>query len=786
MTKLLLKKVQRSMWEERLSYLACVLVIGIGIMLFVALSNVSDSLNAALDSFYAETRLAEVFAQVRQMPRSSASALNTIAGIKEVMPRLVLDVPVYNISSEHIVTLRLHGTDPEVGNPLNAYIFTGKDISDLHDILVDPDFLVANSLDVGANLQLVIAGKLLDFIIGGTFQGPEFVYTVAGASGFLPDPERFGIAYVHLAALEAATGYLGYINDLTFSLEEGYTFKDIQDELATALSPYGLLTLYELKDHVSFFLTDMEVSTIGSVSKVMPLLFLGIAGAVLYIMMRRMIEQERSHIGTLKAFGYNDSTVMLTYMLHGSITGLIGGVYGALLGIPVTNFYYTLMLMFFKIPNVTAKITLSYSLWGIILSLVIATLAALMGVRGALNLRPAEAMRPAAPTAVTATIWDRSPLLKLLLTSRGMMSLRYLVRNPLRAIFIALCMTLSTTMMTVIFSFNLMIEQMMYAELEQAQTFEYKVTLLNPADYTAAVSAIAALEGTRETEAILEMPLRIQHQNRHDIAVIIGVPLGARLYHIIDDDYTKYQPLQDGLILSAKLAAALGAIPGSVLEIESPWLSERVTLPVAKVIAQPFGNYGYLELEAFCALLGSRPLASTIMLNVANGYDASFKAALLAAKNIATVENKARILQGYRELMDPFAFLYFLLGVMAIGISFVVIYNISRVSLSERNRELATMRVLGMSVTETNEVIAFEHWLLCAVAVIAAIPMALGVRQGLSGLFDTDIFAIPTTTPFSAFVYSTIGSFAAVWLANRSVSRAISKFDLVQVLKERE
>ena len=126
------------------------------------------------------------------------------------------------------------------------------------------------------------------------------------------------------------------------------------------------------------------------------------------------------------------------------------------------------------------------------------------------------------------------------------------------------------------------------------------------------------------------------------------------------------------------------------------------------------------------------------------------------------------------------------MAAMAISIGFAVVYNISKVSLSERSRELATMRVLGLSIAETNEVITFEHWLLCFLSILLGIPLALVLRQMLSGLFDSDVFSIPLTTPISAVILSALGCMVSIALANRSVGRSIGQFDLVDVLKERE
>jgi putative ABC transport system permease protein len=126
------------------------------------------------------------------------------------------------------------------------------------------------------------------------------------------------------------------------------------------------------------------------------------------------------------------------------------------------------------------------------------------------------------------------------------------------------------------------------------------------------------------------------------------------------------------------------------------------------------------------------------------------------------------------------------MGLMSVAVGFAVIYNISKVSLSERSRELATMRVLGMTVRETNEIIAFEHWILSIVGIIAGIPITIGMRFALSNMMDMEMFVIPGRTAPEAFLLAALGCMCMVFMANQADRGAIRKFDLVEVLKERE
>ncbi|MCL2548556.1 MAG: ABC transporter permease, partial [Symbiobacteriaceae bacterium] len=658
MIALLLRKILRSMWESRRAYLACVIVIGIGIMIFIALSSVSISLRNAVNIFYDDCRLADVFAGVRAMPRSSVSALERVEGVDLAAPRLALDVRVLTERSDKVVTLRLMGSLPDQEVALNDYIHIGSPIRDLQDILLDPDFIEAHHLAIGDTLETIIGGARTYFRICGIVQSPEYIYIIPSAKTILPDSESFGYAFVHNLTLETTSGNVGLINELGFSLQDGYSFIDIKDELEGALKPYGLVSLYERKDQVSYMMTDIELKTVAAVSRIMPTFFLSIASAVLYIMLRRIVEQERVIIGTLKAFGFADRIILACYILYGTICGLFGGLFGAILSFPMSRLYYYMLLLFYNIPEVAMHINPLFFFQGILLSIGISSIAAFFGVRGVLHLRPAESMRPAAPTSIKESFLDRSRLLKAALTSRGMMSFRYLRRNKVRAGFIMLSMALCSAMMTVVFSMNLMIDQIMLAQMERAQVYDYQISLHRPTGYTAVVNSIGSLEGVREAEGIFELPTALIYENVRKGVMLIGVPEGSQLYHIIDDDYRRYLPPQNGLLLNQGLADKLGIKEGDLLELDSPLLSESIYLPVIRIISQPFGNSGYMELNALCQRIGIDSAATTIVFNADPSEKAAMIVELLDARNVAVFEDKAGILQGYKDMMAPFRFLF--------------------------------------------------------------------------------------------------------------------------------
>jgi putative ABC transport system permease protein len=123
---------------------------------------------------------------------------------------------------------------------------------------------------------------------------------------------------------------------------------------------------------------------------------------------------------------------------------------------------------------------------------------------------------------------------------------------------------------------------------------------------------------------------------------------------------------------------------------------------------------------------------------------------------------------------------------MCAAVGFAIIYNTATISLSERKREYATLRVLGMTVNEVCEIMNFEYWVLTAVAMALGVPFSIFLNQSMISIVDTDMMSMPSSLPTNAFIVGVVGCAAAVMLSNYSAKRRIKRFDMVEVLKERE
>ena len=145
-----------------------------------------------------------------------------------------------------------------------------------------------------------------------------------------------------------------------------------------------------------------------------------------------------------------------------------------------------------------------------------------------------------------------------------------------------------------------------------------------------------------------------------------------------------------------------------------------------------------------------------------------------------------KLMKKTRELMDSFGSMIYFYAFLGIVIGFAIIYNSAVITLAERNRELATMMVMGMTAQEVLSVITFEQWFLGFFGMAAAIPLSYLMLAGMSEALSTDVYTIPSRVTPLSFLISLLVTAGAIWLAQRAAARKVHRLSLVQVLKSIE
>ena len=784
----------RKMWREfgvnKTAYLACITVIAIGLMLFVSLSVIVEGLEDTKSSFYSDYRFADGFAVVRGISQTQAERLATVEGVERLDGRLIKDVRVVAPNNEDNVYLRLVSIRPEQTDRLNDVMIVEGMLptSGAREILVDSAYLEANAVRLGGTIPVIIAGNQVELIVTGSSLSPEFVFALHSPMDIYPDPNVFGVAYIPLDVLQGLFGEES-LNSIVFTIAEGYSYEDVEGRLKPRLQSFGLESIYPRKDQISEAMLEQEIVGLQSMITSIPILFLFVAATILYILLKRMVEQQRGQIGILKALGYSNREITVHYLSYALIIGALGGVLGSVAGFFLTFPLMTIYETFYALPGLSGQFSLSYFIKGVLFSTFFGVLAGYFGSKEIRDLQPSEAMRPPAPPLAKETFLERWRGYWNNLTVQGKMATRNAFRNYGRSFFTMIGITFAFSLIAVTWYFTVMMDSLILDQFTKVQTHDVKINFIAPVHSRDARLELSRLRGVNRFEAYLEAPATLKQLWYEEDTVILGIEADSEMYNLLSSDGRRVALPAEGIILSQNLAEKLHAKVGDRLEIESPYAKDKETTvycEVVDIIPQYLGANGYMEIDALGRLLGQGRISSAALLSVEEGAFPFLKDRFREASGVFSVEERGTLLKKFVELMESYNFMYVVMVIFGILTGFAVIYNSGIVSLSERKRELASLRVMGMTSTEVLQVLSFEQWFISFFGILLGIPMTMFFLQGMAASLNTDIFTIPVKFELQPFLLGTLITVASIWLTQRVIFSKIRGLSMVEALKERD
>lgn len=779
------RKLVRTLWRIKGQVLAIALVVASGVAMFIMALTALRALQESRDAFYEQGRFGEVFAHLERAPLTLKPKIAAIPGVRTVELRVVgnatLDVP----GTMEPVIGRLVSLPPDGHAGLNAILLRsgrlpGRGRDD--EVVVSEAFALAHGFRMGESLSAVVNGRQSRLRVVGVALSPEFVYAVAPGM-LMPDDRRYGVLWMDEDALAAAYDLKQAFNDVVLRIDHGAQADEVMRRLDLVLERYGGLASYPRDDQVSHALLSGELDQLRALSKMVPPVFLGIAAFLLNVMISRLVAVEREQIGLMKACGYHDGAIARHYLALTLVITAIGaaiGVAGGLwLGSALTGIYGRLyhfpVLLYEPVP------------WVIAAALLIAggagTGGALAAAARAARLPPATAMMPAPPTAYR----DLAPGLARRLTQPSRIILRNILRWPLRSALTVLGIALAMgDIVASLFGFD-SVDRMIDLNFFTAQRYEALVTFTH-AKEGGIVYETGRLPGVVAAEPFRAVAVRLRHGHRSKRTSITGLVAEPSLHRIVDAELRVVAPPRDGLLVSPKLAEVLAAAPGDVLTVEVLEGERQVLrLPVAAIVEEYLGTPAYMDLAALNRALGEGVRVSGAYLLV----DAAAKPALFArlkeTPGVATVSIKSATLESFRRTMAESMeiMLIFYIGFGAV-IALGVLYNSARIALSERARELATLRVLGFTRFEVSYILLGELTLLTVAALPLGCVLGYGWAWSIVQAFENDMFIIPLVIDRATYGIAALTVLASALLAGWLVRRRIDALDMVAVLKTRE
>ncbi|MCL5059308.1 MAG: ABC transporter permease [Candidatus Thermoplasmatota archaeon] len=784
------RKLFRDLWHLRGQVLAIAAVITGGVATMVMSLSTYDSLVTTRDRFYAEYRFAEVFASLKRAPEPVAERLAAIPGVERLETRVKAGVKLEVAGFSDPVTGQLLSL-PDAGEAqLNRlHLKRGRTVRpwSTDEVVLSDTFADAHRFQPGDTLAAIINGKRKPLVVVGVAVSPEYVYQIAPGAMF-PDFKRYGVLWMGRNALAAAYDMEGAFNQVSLTLARGARDQDVIDRVDAILGPYGSTGAYGRRDQFSNRFLSEELKQLRTMATIFPAIFLGVAAFLLNVVLSRLVALQRDQIAILKAFGHSYLAIGAHYVklvLLMAVLGVAGGVaLGAWFGQGLSGVY---METTFRFPYLDYRLDAGVILIALGISAVAAVSGTLFSVARAVRLPPAEGMRPEMPVAYRATLVERIGLQRWFAAPTRMI-LRHIERRPLKSLLTVLGIACACGLMMVGNYQKGAIDFMVDVQFRQAAREDLALAFIEPTSGRA-LHELAALPGVDFVEGFRDVPAILRFGQYRHRGAIFGIQPEGRLHRSLDRNLRPVALPPGGVVLTDHLATnILHVKPGDMLTLEVLEGSRPVRqVPVLGITRQFLGVSAYMQQESLNALMREGNTVSGAYLAVQPEAEQKLYARLHERPRVLGLVANAAAIQSLYATIGEFILFYNLVATLLAGaIGFGVVYNSARISLSERGRELASLRVLGFTRGEIAYILLGELALLT----LAAIPVGFAVGVGLVGIlvvaFQSELYRLPLIlTPENYAMGATVVIVSAL-LSGLLLWRRLGRLDLVAVLKTRE
>ena len=548
------------------------------------------------------------------------------------------------------------------------------------------------------------------------------------------------------------------------------------------LEPYGPVQVTDREHQLSNRLLQLDLDGFRGLALVFPLLFLMVGTLAVYTLLNRLMQSQRSQIGVMRAMGYSRGSILKHYLGFGILIGLTGSTLGVVLGWLLSDLVTHGYASSLNVPFVVVSANWGLIAIGFAAGLAAAVVSSLIPAWSAANIPPAEAMRPAAPSQ-----GFRSPVERLLPRMRRLpyalkLPLRSILRVPRRSLFTALGIGAGVSLVLVAASLLDSFNSALNLQFDSIENYDARVDFSTPFPLSR-VQDVSALQGVQSVEAIAEVPVRLSAGSGQSDLLLQGAQPGGDLLGVYAPDGRRLRP-DNGLLIPETLATSLGLHVGDTVSVQPlAGSAAAADLVIDGIATQPLGSVVVTDIDTAASLLGASDTGTAMLVSI-SGDESQVQQGLYSVPGVATVQLK----QDVRDYIGQFSalFIVFVTVMLLFGVilGFAIIFNSITIGAIERQRELATLRVIGTSLGRLVEVLSVENAIVGVGGVIIGIPAGLIIAGYFSSLYQNDLIDMPLVIYTRTYLLAAIGALLTVALAEIPAVNFVRHLNLPQVTRE--
>ncbi len=542
----------------------------------------------------------------------------------------------------------------------------------------------------------------------------------------------------------------------------------------------------------------------AAISMVFPWFFFLVSALVCLNTMTRMIEEDRTILGTFKALGMTDKEIMSKYLLYALMASTIGSVAGSFLGFALFPFAVTTAYkILFDMPTVIISYRIGYALPGILVAIGSTVLATYLTCRKSLTVVPSTLMRSKAPKGGKSVFLEKIPFIWTRLSFTWKVTFRNVFRNHKRFVMATMAVAGCTGLLLAGFGLNDSIDRTMVNQfIKEDRVWNYDMQIVLNGSYDTTVTECKAYQTV--TQQALVGSAMLNHMKVYD-ATSDKTDEALESYLLVPEQASelgKYISLKNrktgeaqyltdsGAVITEKLASTLKLNPGDYLTLILDD-SHSVRIPVSAVVENYAFHYIYLSKNLYAGIFGSNPSYNYITANLAidnlsNEQKNALIKELISEYEISAVAYTSQIQNSFENIMDSLSAIVLILIVSAALLAFIVLYNLSIINITERIKEIATIKVLGFDNLEVSSYIFRENIILTLIGIVEGLLVGFVLHKVVIYMAEVDILMFGRGISATSFLYATVLAFIFSMFVSVVLHRKLKKVDMVESLKSIE
>lgn len=577
---------------------------------------------------------------------------------------------------------------------------------------------------------------------------------------------------------------------------------DAEDEISEAESDiekikkpkWYVLDRNSIPSYASY---GQDADRIGAIGEVFPVMFFLVAALVSLTTMTRMVEEQRTQIGTLKALGYSKLSIASKYIVYALLAtvggSFVGGIVGSLSLPYVIITAYT--IMYENLETITTPLNVEILVLATLIAVVCVVMATILACFKELAATPADLMRPAAPKLGKRVFLERIPFLWKRLSFTEKSTIRNLIRYKKR--FFMTIFGIGACMALLLVGFGIKDSIFSIANLQYNELHIYDgiITLDTEAKTSELEKAKNYLDNNKyiqNSANILESPMKAESKGNSKEVYLTVVQDNVTIddfFHFRSRTTNETYTLDnDSVIITEKLSKLLDLNVGDTITLDNTDL-DPVDVTIGAISENYFMHYVYMTKVLYEKLYTDSPAFNQILYiapDIKEDMEKAFTKDLLTndaiisnifARNISTV---------FGDSLDNLDVVILVLIFAAGGLAFVVLYNLNNINISERKRELATLKVLGFYDVEVSGYVFRENVLLTIIGTITGIILGIILHQYVIKTVEIDMIMFGRHILFFSYIKSILLTFLFSIIINFSMHFKLKKIDMATSLKSIE